>query len=52
LLSTIFSSFEMFGFMILYFGFFLGVFHTLKLNIGNRIRYKYNYTLDRLKKND
>ncbi len=52
LLSTIFSSYEMIGFIVLYFGFFLGVFHTLKLNIGNRIRYKHNYTLNRLEKND
>jgi UDP-N-acetylmuramyl pentapeptide phosphotransferase/UDP-N-acetylglucosamine-1-phosphate transferase len=48
LLSTIFSSWEMIGFMILYFAFFLGVFHTLKVNIGNRIRYKHNYTLNRI----
>ncbi len=52
LLSTIFSSYEMIGFMILYFGFFLAVFHTLKVSIGNRIRYKHNYTLNRLKEND
>ena len=52
LLSTIFSSYEMIGFIVLYFGFFLGVFHTLKLNIGNRIRYKHNYTFNKVKVKD
>jgi UDP-GlcNAc:undecaprenyl-phosphate GlcNAc-1-phosphate transferase len=50
LLSTIFSSFEMLGFTILYFGFFLGVFYKLKVTIGNRIRYKHNYTLKGVEK--
>ncbi|MDP5081490.1 MAG: undecaprenyl/decaprenyl-phosphate alpha-N-acetylglucosaminyl 1-phosphate transferase [Winogradskyella sp.] len=49
LLSTIFNSLEMLGFMVLYFVFFLGVFHTLRINVGNQIRYKYNYTLNRVK---
>tara|TARA_R100001369_G_scaffold48787_1_gene75345 strand:- start:3661 stop:4776 length:1116 start_codon:yes stop_codon:yes gene_type:complete len=52
LLSTIFSSYEMIGFMTLYFGFFLGVFYMLKVNIGNRIRYKHNYTFSSVKEND
>ena len=51
LLSTTFSSFEMVGFMMLYFGFFSVVFYKLKINIGNRIRYKHNYTLNRAKSN-
>lgn len=49
-LSTIFSSYEMIGFTILYFGFFLGVFYKLKVNIGNKIRYKHNYTLESAQK--
>jgi hypothetical protein len=40
-LSTYFSSYEMLGFMILYFMFFLGVFYKLKANVGRRNQFKY-----------
>jgi UDP-N-acetylmuramyl pentapeptide phosphotransferase/UDP-N-acetylglucosamine-1-phosphate transferase len=51
LLATIFNSYEMIGFMMLYFAFFLLVFYKLKINIGNRIRYKHNYTFNSVKSN-
>ena len=39
-LSTNFGSYEMLGFMILYFSFFLGFFHLLKINIGKKNHFK------------
>jgi UDP-N-acetylmuramyl pentapeptide phosphotransferase/UDP-N-acetylglucosamine-1-phosphate transferase len=40
-MATYFNSFQMLGILILYFGFFLGVFYKLKANIGKKNRFKY-----------
>ena len=40
-LSTYFSSYQMIGFMSLYFGFFLALFNKLKTNIGKKNRFRH-----------